>query len=266
MPSINPVNMRWCGLRVCAAGAGTAAIATCASSPASPHAAASADAWRATGSSPVSARQRAAGGHARQVAQEMRQRPLGFEPQRRRRQRRERPVVAGVMRVDLGALGRPVRLDLRAEIRDRLDHAFGRDEIRIAPRRQHAAGHQHALAFGEEPAAIEPVQRLRDRDQLHAGVGQRGVLAGLDRQRDVARGVGRAVTGPMLRDLLRARIARMHVGETRGQSARGLAAAAAGFPDVGRARHDGGDARRTARRDTRGARRRTRRRRPRNGP
>jgi hypothetical protein len=89
-------------------------------------------------------------------------------------------------------------------------------------------GAEHALALGEEGCAFEPVQCLRDRDELHARVGQRGAFAGFNRHGDVVRPAPR----PVLGDLLHARLRGVHMREARGESTRRLAATATGLPDL----------------------------------
>lgn len=112
------------------------------------------------------------------------------------------------------------------------------NDVLVGPGGQHAPGTQHPFAGGEEAIAVEPVQRLRHRHQIDAGVVQGGAFGGFDPQADP--GIGLALR-PVARDLRRAGVGGVHVGEARGQSARRLATARPRFPHPGIGRHDGGD-------------------------
>ena len=100
---------------------------------------------------------------------------------------------------------------------DFVDRSAGA-EHRVRPGRDDTARHQHAAALGVEAVEIEPVHRLRDRDQIDLGVA--------DRQR-----LGHRALVPdfgvrqRLRELRRAAVDREHALEMRGQRDGGLSVA-----------------------------------------
>ncbi len=147
------------------------------------------------------------------------------------RERRVRDLAGGkrqrlVLGLDMPAFGRPVRPHHAGiEIEE---HAvgLGLDELgtRIRPHCEQRAGSGDAARFLIKRRGIEPVQRLRDRDEVHRGVGQPGTLGGRHRIFHARMRLGGG-------NLLRCHIGGEHFIEEFGERGAGLPAAATAVPD-----------------------------------
>ena len=103
----------------------------------------------------------------------------------------------------------------------------------VAPDGEHAAGAQHALALAEEAPDVEPVQRLRDGDQVARGGRETGVFRGRHAVLDA--GIGHRPC-----NLLRRGIRGDHAAEAHAEIARCLPAAGRAVPHEPARRHDRG--------------------------
>src|SRR5438309_11838386 len=107
-------------------------------------------------------------GPGAEIAAQLRQSQLRLHGDRRKRELGERKIDGAVARVDERALRRPVGAHgPLVERVDRLVQTGAELEQPVAPNSDDPAPNEHAPRLRVEPGAVEPVERLCDRHQLH---------------------------------------------------------------------------------------------------